>query len=58
MICPICGMGILEQVFDDNGLRYNICDAYGCEVVTIKDLQYNKAKKTVKRKNNNGNTSC
>lgn len=45
---------MLERI-EENGLRYNICDACGSEIATPKDLQYNKAKQLAKRKDN-GNT--
>jgi len=47
MICPVCDMGILEPLLDENGYRYNICDSCGSELITPKDSRYNKARRAV-----------
>jgi len=57
MICPLCNMGVLEPLIDEDGLMFSICDYCEHELVTPKNAQYNKAKFLAKRKEN-GNKKC
>jgi hypothetical protein len=58
MICPVCEVGILEPLTDEKGFTKHFCDYCSNELETQKDMFYNKALASVKRRNKNGDTEC